>query len=73
MSLLPNATISMSAALVFHTWPLANGRRLLVLIFTWPLDGGMSDFVQCGSVGGLARRLAGVICGQAVARLQSLT
>lgn len=37
----------MSAALVFQSWPLANGCGLLVLIFTRQLDGGMPDSVQC--------------------------
>ena len=38
MSRLPRATISMSAALVFQTWPLANDRRLLIPVFIHPLD-----------------------------------
>jgi CheY-like chemotaxis protein len=48
MSLLPSATISISAALVFQIWPLANGRRLLAFISTGGLDGGKPDSVQSG-------------------------
>ena len=49
--------------LVFQTWPLANGRRLLVFIFTRRLDGGMSDFVQSDGARGLAKRLSGIAYG----------
>jgi len=44
--ILASATISISAAQVFHTCPLASERRLCVLTFIRGLDGEMPYFVQ---------------------------
>jgi len=68
MSRFPSATISILAARVFQTWPLAKGRSVLVSIFIRPLDGQKPGFVQSACtfliiLSGPFAPLAGVLKG----------